>query len=232
MTAPAPTLIAIYDMDKTVTRRATYTPFLLYMARRNAPWRLLLVPALLFGFALYGLRIWKREPLKEFMQKLLLGRRVSRQGLTDSLESHADWVCDNNVYGQALARIAEEKQQGYVHVLATASYELYVDAIAKRLGFDHVIGTKLTTDDGGNVLAKIRGENCYFRAKRDRIEGWMVEQELDRKSCSIRAYSDHASDEPMLSFADEAFATNPHKRLEQLALESGWGIIDWREGRI
>jgi HAD superfamily hydrolase (TIGR01490 family) len=232
MTAPAPTLIAIYDMDKTVTRRATYTPFLLYMARRNAPWRLLLVPALLFGFALYGLRIWKREPLKEFMQKLLLGRKVRRQSVTDSLERHADWVCATNIYPTALARIAEEKQQGYVHVLATASYELYVDAIAKRLGFDHVIGTKLIADDSGNVLAKIDGENCYFNAKLGRIKEWMLAQKYDRKSCTIRAYSDHVSDEPMLSFADEAFATNPHKRLEQLALERGWTIIDWREGRI
>ena len=34
--------LAIYDMDRTVTRRATYTPFLLHCALRRAPWRLLL----------------------------------------------------------------------------------------------------------------------------------------------------------------------------------------------
>jgi HAD superfamily hydrolase (TIGR01490 family) len=228
MTEPAPTLIAIYDMDKTVTRRATYTPFLLYMAWQNAPWRLLVAPALLFGFALYGLGIWNLEPLKEYMQTLLLGRKVSKQSLADSLDGHANWVCDRNIYPQALARIAEEKQQGYIHVLATASYELYVDAIAKRLGFEHVIGTKLTQDGSGHVLAKIDGENCYFNAKLGRIEAWMLEQKHDRSSCAIRAYSDHASDEPMLSFADEAFATNPHKPLQQLARERGWPILDWR----
>ena len=36
--------LAIYDMDRTVTRRATYTPFLLHCALRRAPWRLLLLP--------------------------------------------------------------------------------------------------------------------------------------------------------------------------------------------
>jgi HAD superfamily hydrolase (TIGR01490 family) len=232
MTEPAPTLIAIYDMDKTVTRRATYTPFLLFMARRNAPWRLLMAPALLFGFALYGLRIWKREPLKEYMQKLLLGGKVSKQSLAVSLEGHAAWVCDTNIYPQALARIAEEKQQGYIHVLATASYDLYVDAIAKRIGFDHVIGTKLFGDNCGNVLAKIDGENCYFNAKLGRIKAWMLAQKLDRKTCAIRAYSDHVSDEPMLNFADEAIATNPHKPLEQLARGRGWPILDWRAGDV
>ena len=37
--------LAIYDMDRTVTRRATYTPFLLHCAVRRAPWRLLLPAA-------------------------------------------------------------------------------------------------------------------------------------------------------------------------------------------
>ena len=31
--------LAIYDMDRTVTRRATYTPFLIHCALRRAPWR-------------------------------------------------------------------------------------------------------------------------------------------------------------------------------------------------
>jgi uncharacterized membrane protein YczE len=41
-----PTL-AIYDMDKTITRRATFTPFLIHAALGLAPWRLLLVPLVL-----------------------------------------------------------------------------------------------------------------------------------------------------------------------------------------
>ena len=36
--------LAIYDMDRTVTRHATYTPFLLHCALRRAPWRLLFLP--------------------------------------------------------------------------------------------------------------------------------------------------------------------------------------------
>ena len=39
--------LAIYDMDRTVTRHATYTPFLLHCATRRAPWRLLLLPLVL-----------------------------------------------------------------------------------------------------------------------------------------------------------------------------------------
>ena len=45
--------LAIYDMDRTITRRATYTPFLLHAALRLAPWRLLLVPAVVVMMLAY-----------------------------------------------------------------------------------------------------------------------------------------------------------------------------------
>ena len=36
--------LAIYDMDKTITRRPTWTRFLIHYAQRQAPWRLGLLP--------------------------------------------------------------------------------------------------------------------------------------------------------------------------------------------
>ena len=36
--------LAIYDLDRTVTRHATYTTFLLHCALRRAQWRLRLLP--------------------------------------------------------------------------------------------------------------------------------------------------------------------------------------------
>ena len=220
--------IAIYDMDKTVTRRATYNGFLMHMALKRAPWRLLLLPALPFGLLLYGLKIWERRRLKEFSQALLIGHRVKREDFSRYLESHADLVVGRNVYPQLRARVREEKAAGYRHVMATASYRLYVDAIAHRLGFEAVIATEHVTDDSGHVLARIDGHNCYDSAKLDRVKLWMEGEGLDRAQCHIRAYSDHVSDAPLLEFADEAYATNPHPPLAKMAEAKGWEIIDWR----
>ena len=36
--------INIYDMDRTITRGGTWTPWLLFWVRREAPWRVVLVP--------------------------------------------------------------------------------------------------------------------------------------------------------------------------------------------
>lgn len=222
--------IAIYDMDKTVTRRATYNGFLMHMAWNTAPWRLALAPLLPLGLLLYAFGYWSRSQLKQFSQSLLIGRKVPRARFARHLERHADLVLGRNVYREAKTRIEAEKSEGYRHVIATASYRLYVEAIAARLGFDAVIATELASDDSGHVLARIDGHNCYDAAKLDRVKAWLAAQGLSRGDCHIRAYSDHISDAPLLAFSDEAFATNPHPPLERLAREKGWQILDWRDG--
>ncbi len=228
MKDPKPTLLAIYDMDKTVTRRATYNGFLLHMALNKSPWRLFLSPLLPVGLLLYFLKIWDRGRLKQFSQILLIGHRVPAERFARYLDSHADLVIGRNVYPQLRARVAEEKAAGYRHVIATASYRLYVEAIAHRLGFEHVIATNLATNSSGHVLARIDGHNCYDAAKLDKVKAWMADEGLKRELCHIRAYSDHVSDAPLLAFADEAFATNPHEPLAKMARANGWAIIDWR----
>jgi HAD superfamily hydrolase (TIGR01490 family) len=222
------TRIAIYDMDKTVTRRATYNGFLLHMAFNKSPWRLFLSPLLLGGLALFALKIWDRGKLKQFSQMLLIGRRVSKERFARYLESHADLVVGRNVYPQLRDRVADEKAAGYRHVMATASYRIYVEAIAKRLGFDDVIATDLATDSSGHVLARIDGHNCYDAAKLELVKAWMAANGLQRERCFIRAYSDHVSDAPLLNYADEPFATNPHEPLAVMARANNWPILDWR----
>ena len=68
--------LAVYDLDRTITRHATYTPFLLHCAVRRAPWRLLLLPLVIVSMLLYLLRAIDRGKLKEINHALLLGRRM------------------------------------------------------------------------------------------------------------------------------------------------------------
>jgi len=63
---------AIYDMDRTITRHATYTPFLLHCAVKRAPWRLLLLPFVILSMLAYAAKLIDRGRLKEINQRLLL----------------------------------------------------------------------------------------------------------------------------------------------------------------
>lgn len=226
MSKPAHKL-AIYDMDRTITIRGTYTPFLIHVAARMAPWRLLLAPLVVVAMLAYVLKLIPRKRLKEINQRLMIGGRVSRARLAPHIESYAEKVMAKNVRAGALARIAQDKAEGYTLVLATASYRLYVDAIARRLRFDVVIATDHLGQDLDYVRARIAGDNCYDAAKLRMITDWMAGEGIMREAAHIRAYSDHVSDAPMLEFADEPYAANPHKPLAVLAGEKGWVRVDW-----
>jgi len=219
--------LAIYDMDRTVTRHATYTPFLLHCAVRRAPWRLLLLPFVLLSMLAYAMRLIDRGKLKEINHRLLLGGKIHPRGLQPLVESFADIQVGQNVRPGARRAIARDKAEGRRLVLATASYRLYADAIAQRLGFDDVIGTGSIIGLDERVHAKIAGKNCYGPAKLRMIADWVEQSGLKGAHGHVRFYSDHVSDQPAFEWSDEPVAVNPHAKLRRLAETRGWAIEDW-----
>ncbi len=218
--------LAIYDMDRTVTRRATYTPFLLHCAARRQQWRLFLLPLVALSMLAYVARLIDRGRLKEINHRLLLGHVHPRE-LKPLVDSFADRQVQTNIRSGARAAIARDKEQGRRVVLATASYRLYADAIAERLGFDDVIGTGSIIGLDERVHAKIAGENCYGPAKLRMISEWVEKSGLKGSHGHVRFYSDHVSDRPAFEWADEPVAVNPHGKLRRLAEQRGWQVEDW-----
>jgi HAD superfamily hydrolase (TIGR01490 family) len=217
--------LAIYDMDRTVTRHATYTPFLLHCAMRRAPWRLLLLPFVILSMLAYVAKLIDRGRLKEINHRLLLGHNRHPAELKPLVEGFAEATLKSNIRPGARTAIARDKAEGRRVVMATASYRFYAREIAERLGFDDCIGTKSILGLDDRVHAKIHGENCYGPAKLRMIEDWLVAAELKR--AHVRFYSDHASDAPVFEWADEAVAVNPHDKLKVLAANRGWRVEDW-----
>jgi HAD superfamily hydrolase (TIGR01490 family) len=222
--------LAIYDMDRTVTRRPTYTPFLLHCAVRRAPWRLLLLPVVLLSMLAYVARLIDRGRLKEINHRLLLGGAIHPRDLKPLVDSFADAQVAGNIRPGARKAIARDKAERRRVVLATASYRLYADAIAERLGFDDVIGTGSVIGLDERVHAKIAGENCYGPAKMRMIDDWVEKSGLAGVHGHVRFYSDHVSDRPVFEWADEAVAVNPDAKLRRLAAERGWAVEDWSAG--
>lgn len=219
--------LAIYDMDRTITRRATYTPFLLFAARRLAPWRLIFVPLVVLSMLAYVAKLVDRGRLKEINYNLLIGRHLTPARLEPVIESFADWQIAHNIMPGALASIAADRAAGRRLVMATASYRLYAGAIAKRLGFNDVIATETGIDAKGRIVARIEGNNCYGDSKLAMIQAWLAKEGLERDAVHIRFYSDHVSDSVVHRWSDEPVAANAHDRLLKLAQAEGWEVHDW-----
>lgn len=219
--------LAIYDMDRTVTRRPTFTSFLLHCALARAPWRLVFVPLVIASMLAYLAKAISRARLKEINHALLLGRSIHPAQLKPLVDSFADAQVARNIRPGARAAIARDKAQGRRIVMATASYRFYAAAIAERLGFDDVIGTGTMLGLDEALLARIEGENCYGDAKLRMIAAWVEKSGLKGTRGHVRFYSDHVTDAPVLEWADEAVAVNPHARLRKLAAARGWRQEDW-----
>jgi HAD superfamily hydrolase (TIGR01490 family) len=219
--------LAIYDMDRTITRAATYTPFLIHAARRLAPWRLLLLPFVILAMLAYVLKLVERGRLKEINYTLLIGRGIAPERLEPVIQSFADKQVATNILPGARASIAADRAAGRRVVMATASYRLYAAAIAERLGITDVIATETGLDANGRIIARIEGRNCYGDEKLAMIQRWLEKEGLSREAVHIRFYSDHVSDAPVHRWSDEPVATNAHDRLIRLARTEGWEVLDW-----
>ena len=219
--------LAVYDMDRTLTKRATYTPFLIHCALRREPWRLAFLPLVVLSMLAYLARLIDRGELKEINHALLLGRAVHTADLKPLVESFADATVARNIRPGALQAIARDRAAGRRLVMATASYRLYAGAIAERLGFDDVIGTGSILGLDQRVRSRIEGENCYGDAKLRMIADWVEKSGLKGAHGHVRFYSDHVSDRPAFEWADEPVAVNPHGKLERLAKARGWQVEDW-----
>ncbi len=220
--------LAIYDMDKTITRAPTWTRFLVHYARRHAPHRLALLPMAGVIAAGHPLRLIDRRGLKQATHRLMIGARTADARLARAAATFAVREGRHGLFQLARDRIEADRAEGYRIIVATASHRFYAEAIAALVGADAVIATEARRDTAGRILNRLDGDNCYGPAKLDRIVSWLADAGIAREDARIRFYSDHISDAPALGWADEAFVVNADARLVRLARSHGWGVLDWR----
>jgi len=210
-----PQRLVIFDLDRTIVRFGSYTPFLLWHAWHHAPHRLLLVPVMLLAMAAYKLKAFSRVRLKEVMFTLMVGRKPVAH-IDAVAAAFADMIVRDKCYADALTAIARHKAEGDILVLATASYAFYALPIARKLGFDHLVATTLEVRDG-MVIPHTKGDNCYGSAKRDMIQSLIETEKLG--GLDTLFYTDDHSDIPTLDMVGAAVAVNPTRKLRRYALE-------------
>lgn len=224
MTAPR---IAIYDLDRTVLRKPTFTLFLLWAATREAPWRLLLLPLLAALMIGYALRLYGRDRFKPAAIRLMLGPHLTPTRAARLAENFATWRVPRDVPPGAQACIARDRAEGYRLLMATAAPEFYAGAIADALGFDAIVASRHQRDADGNWLPVLHGPNCYGAEKARRVAEWLETHATD--ATHIRAYSDHISDAPTFALSDEAWLVGRGDKFVRLAAQNGWRSADFED---
>lgn len=219
--------IAIFDLDRTITDRGSYTPFLIFASSRLFPWRLLGAPLTPFAMIAYKAGFISRKRLKELMLGLFLGRAETWR-LTPVLRDFVAQYLRRHLRPEALAAIRAERNRGARLILATASFDFYAQYFAEALKFDDMVATG-STHESGRLLPKVVGENCYGRSKLDMLQEHLDAIGVDLRSNrpSIRFYSDDRSDLPCLQWADEGIVVSPKQSFLRDAQKLGLPVVKW-----
>lgn len=218
----APARIAFFDLDRTITRSGTYSPFLLHCTRSH-PSRYSRVPLALAAMGAYVARKTSRAALKARMLDLFIAGATRDEVAAWAEAFVARWM-QIQVRPGALNAIENHQKAGDQVVMATASFDFYAHHFGARLGLDHTIATVSVWDDADRLCAAVGGENCYGPAKIAAVEKYLSQFEVRPQ---FVFYSDHHSDFELLKMADEGIAVNPNKKLRALASQNGMQVVDW-----
>jgi HAD superfamily hydrolase (TIGR01490 family) len=118
--------------------------------------------------------------------------------------------------------IEQHRHAGRATYIVSASPVELVEPFAKALGMTAGIGTRSEIVDG-YYTGELSGPFCYGEGKVEAIKELARWEGLDLAQCW--AYSDSASDLPMLRAVGHPVAVNPDAKLERVAGTEGWPVV-------
>lgn len=118
------------------------------------------------------------------------------------------------------------RQTGRATFIVSAAPQEIVGPLATALGMAGGIGTRAEVADGV-YTGRLAGPFCYGVGKVVAMEELARWDGLDLSQCY--AYSDSASDLPMLEAVGHPVAVNPDKQLERHARRHAWPVVHFRQ---
>lgn len=110
------------------------------------------------------------------------------------------------------------------YIVSASPIEL-VEPLAKALGMTGGLGTRSEIVDG-IYTGELAAPFCYGPGKVTAINELAAWEGYSLEHCW--AYSDSASDLPMMHAVGHPVAVNPDSKLERIALDNGWPIVEFR----
>ena len=206
--------LVVFDLDGTLTRRDTYLRYVVGFLARH-PWRIFRLLHLPWVVGMFYSGMLDNTQLKERVLRAFL-RGTRRAELRRWTTVFVDKLLARGMRREALAVLEKHRQHGDLLVLLSASLDVYVEELGKRLGFDHVICTAAHWE-GDRLSGRLLSLNCHGEEKVRRLG------ELRKRCGGMRlvAYADHHSDIPLLRLADAGILVNGTRKAKQLAVQTG-----------
>jgi HAD superfamily hydrolase (TIGR01490 family) len=127
------------------------------------------------------------------------------------------------IYPAMLDAVRVHQDAGRATFIVSAAGNGLVEALARVLGMDGGIGTSYEVDGDGLLTGKIEEPFVYGAGKVVAMRRFADEHGVDLSESW--AYSDSASDLPMLRAVGNPVAVNPDRELAEVAVAEGWRVM-------
>ncbi|NNE59199.1 MAG: HAD-IB family hydrolase [Hellea sp.] len=218
-------MLAIFDLDYTLTRRGTWGRFTWQMAKyRPHIWIQLLISA--------GWTQWRykkghlpRVRVKQAMMRwCMVGK--PRETMISEAKKFAEREVSSGLRPGGLTKLRAHQEAGDHILLVSAAVDIIVREICERLGVEDYLATNMDWDENNRLKEDFASANCYGPEKILRLETFLTSHP-DLKNRPSIMYSDSHSDIPIMEFCDSCVAVNPSEKLEKYAREHGIPIENW-----
>jgi len=212
---------AFFDLDKTVIAKSSTLAFGRPFFRGGLINRRAVLKGAYaqFVFSLAGADADQMERMRSQITAMTTGWDV--EAVHDIVRETLHDLIQPLVYAEAADLIEEHRAAGREIVIVSTSGADMVEPIGEMLGVDRVVATRMVTRDGrytGEIDFYAYGENKAVAVRQ-------VAAEMGYDLADCWAYSDSATDLPMLEAVGHPTAVNPDRGLRKAAGERGWPVL-------
>jgi HAD superfamily hydrolase (TIGR01490 family) len=127
------------------------------------------------------------------------------------------------IYPEMLEEVYAHQDAGRPTFIVSAAGDELVQLLARILYMDGGIGTTYEVDEAGLLTGHVGGPFIYGEGKVDAMRRFADEHDIDLDASY--AYSDSASDLPMLRAVGHPVVVNPDEELTAIARDQGWRVM-------
>jgi HAD superfamily hydrolase (TIGR01490 family) len=127
------------------------------------------------------------------------------------------------IYPQMLDEVHRHQDDGRATFIVSAAGNDLVKTLAAVLGMEGGIGTRWAVGSDGKYTGEMEGPFVYGNGKVEAMRQFADRHDIDMEASY--AYSDSASDLPMLRSVGNAVVVNPDGPLLEIARQEGWRVM-------
>ncbi len=127
------------------------------------------------------------------------------------------------IYPEMLEEVYGHQDAGRPTFIVSAAGDELVQLLARILYMDGGIGTSYEVDETGVFTGELGGTFMYGEGKVQAMRAFAAEHDIDLERSY--AYSDSASDLPMLRAVGIPVVVNPDEQLTAIAAAEGWRVM-------